>query len=394
MDRPGFTDALRAVVRRELRALRHDGWLLALVTWWPLLMVVVVAATFPAGLPRDLPLRVVDHDRSATSPQLARFIGQAPTLRVDGSPADDADAFAAVRRGDAVGLLVVPEGFERRLRTGGPNALQLFVNGQLSTAASVMQSDVQVAVTLFSAGAELQIRTAHGEPAAAALGAVEPLRPGLVTLFNGAMNYEGFLVPALGAALVQMFAMFTTVVLIGRELREATVPAWLAAAGGRPGAALAGKLVVGMVPLLAIGWGLVGWLVLAREFTVAGSLPLLLAAWGLMVAANAALGVLVIGLASGLRLGLSAAGFITSPAFTYGGVAFPVAAMPLLAQGWSAALPLTHFLRLQSEQWWMGAPWPVSMGSAAALTAFALLPWFAAPAIVRRMARPAAWRHP
>lgn len=389
---PSFGAAVRAAAARELVAVRTDGWLLALVTWWPLLMVVIVVATFSAGLPRDLPLRIVDHDRSATSRQLARFLGQAPSLQVAGA-ADDADAWAAVRRGDAVGLLRVPEGFERQLKSGGAVRLPLFVNGQLSTAASVMQSDVQVATTLFSAGAELQSRIAHGEAAAVALGAVEPLRPGLITLFNGAMNYEGFLAPALGAAIVQMFAMFVTVVLVGRELRHGTVPAWLAAAGGRPLAALAGKLAVGLVPLWALGWGLLAWLVFARGFAVQGSFGVLAAAWAVMVLANAAMGLVVIGLALGVRMGLSAAGFITSPAFTYGGIAFPVAAMPLAAQAWSTALPLTHFLRLQSEQWWMGAPWAVSMGSALWLLGFAVLPWFAAPALVRRMARPASWGH-
>lgn len=383
-----------AVVRRELRALWASPWDLALVSWWPLLLLAIVWWTFAAGLPRGLPLVWVDHDRSATSRQLLQLLEASPTLSLDQHLMDEGAAMHAVRSGQAVGWLVVPRDFERDIKAGHSPLLHLQVNGQQSTTAGMVKSQVQTAVTVFSAGVELKIRSAQGEPAAAAMGNLEPLRPGLVTMFNGPMNYEAFLVPALGAALLQLVAMFAGVACVGRELRHGTLPGWLAAAGGRAGAALVGKLLVNLLPLALLSVGLVCGLAYGRGFAVQGSLAWLLAGHGLALLANATIGVVAVLASRSLRMGLSLAGVIASPAFTYGGAGYPLMAMPAAAQLWANLLPLTHLLRLQSEQWGMGAPVAYAAGDLAALVAMATLPWLLVPWLLRRCVQPDAWGRP
>ena len=384
----------RAAIGREMRALRRSPWELALVTWWPLLLLGILWWTFAAGLPRGLPLVWVDHDRSASSRQLLRLLEASPTLSLALQAADENEAMHQVRSGQAVGWLAVPRDFERQIQGGHAPTLHLQVNGQQSTAAGMVKSQVQTAVALFSAAAELKIRTAQGEPLATALGNAEPLRPGLTTLFNGTMNYEAFLVPALGAALLQLLAMFAGVACVGRELRHGTAPAWLASAGGRLLPALAGKLLVNLLPLALLSVALVLGLSLLRGFRVEGSLALLLLAHVLALVANAALGVVAVLAARSLRMGLSLAGVVASPAFTYGGAGYPLMAMPLAAQAWALALPLTHLLRLQSEQWGMGAPAAYAAGDLAALIALAVLPWLLMPPLIKRGLRPEAWGRP
>ena len=113
-----------------------------------------------------------------------------------------------------------------------------------------------------------------------------------------------------------------------------------------------------------------------------------------MCVGSAGLGLLAIALSLSLRMGLSIAGFITSPAFTYSGFVFPLMAMPPLAQAWALVLPLTHCAEVQSQQWWMGAsPW-ASWPHMAALLGWAVLPWFLSPWLMRRMAQPTAWGRP
>ena len=56
------------------------------------------------------------------------------------------------------------------------------------------------------------------------------------------------------------------------------------------------------------------------------------------------------------REGLSFTGFISAPSFAFSGVTFPFLAMSPAAQRWANALPLTHYLNLQTAQLQMGAP--------------------------------------
>ena len=384
----------RAVAWREWRALRGSGWDLALVSWWPLLLLGILWWTFTAGLPRALPLVWLDQDHSASSRQLLRLLQASPTLSLQQQAADENEAMHRVRSGGAVGWLVVPRDFEREIQQGRSPALFLQVNGQQSTASGMVKSQVQTAVAMFSAGAELKIRTAQGEPLAQALGNAEPLRPGLSTLFNGTMNYEAFLVPALGTALLQLLAMFAGVACVGRELRNGSVPAWLASAGGRALPALTGKLLVNLAPLALLSAAMVFGLALGRGFAIEGSAALLLAAHALALVANAALGVVAVLAARSLRMGLSIAGVVASPAFTYAGAGYPLLAMPPFAQAWAALLPLTHLLRLQAEQWGMGAPAAYAADDLAALVAMAVLPWLLVPMLLRRALSPAAWGRP
>jgi ABC-2 type transport system permease protein len=385
---------LGVVARRELLALRASPWDLALVTWWPLLLLAIVWWTFAAGLPRGLPLVWVDHDRSASSRQLLQLLEASPTLDVGQHVTDEGAALHAVRSGAAVAWLVVPRHFERDIQAGHSPLLHLQVNGQQSTAAGMVKSQVQTVVTVFSAGVEMKIRNAQGEPAAQAMNNLEPLRPGLLTMFNGPMNYEAFLVPALGTALLQLVAMLAGAACVGRELRHGSLPGWLASAGGRASTALAGKLLVNLAPLLLMSAALVCGLAWGRGFAVQGSMPLLLAGHGLALLASATIGVVAVLAARSLRMGLSLAGLIGSPAFTYAGAGYPLMAMPVAAQAWASLLPLTHLLRLQSEQWSMGAPAAYAAGDLAVLLAMATLPWLLVPSLVRRCNRPEAWGRP
>jgi ABC-2 type transport system permease protein len=105
-----------------------------------------------------------------------------------------------------------------------------------------------------------------------------------------------------------------------------------------------------------------------------------------------AMGAVVAAATRSLRTALSATGFITAPAFAFGGVAFPIVAMPWGAQLWAKALPYTHYIRLQMEQLQMGAPLAVSLATPmwmAVATAVGL----AATAVALRSAaaQPASW---
>ena len=354
----GVLQAFATSARREAAWLQRSRWDLAMISWVPLLAVAFLWWTFSAGLPNRLPIGVLDQDHSALSRQLIRFLQATPGLQVVRPYDNTTEVTQAMRRAEVYAVVSIPPDFARSLKQGRAAQITLLHNAQLGTHSSLIQRDVRSAVGTLSAGVELAARNKRGEPALATLVSIEPIKTSLVTLFNPSLNYEQFLAAALIPALLHILAMTAGAWAVGRELRDRTVADWLRphASWGSTAAALLGKL---LWPLL--GLGLVGtlamlWLTLGRGWHPAGSLAWVLLALWAFLALSLAMGALASSASRSLRTGLSATGFITAPAFAFGGVGFPLQSMPVLARGWAEVLPYTHYIRLQMEQLQMAAP--------------------------------------
>jgi ABC-2 type transport system permease protein len=347
-----------ASARREFALLRTRPWDLAMITWVPLLAVLLIWWIFSAGLPERLPIGVLDQDRSALSRQIVRFLDATPGLRVV-QRFDDEGAMARALTSGAVDAAVqLPRDFDREVKQGRTGQVVLLHNAQLGTHSSLIQRDVRTVVATVSGGVELAVRNKRGESMIAARATMEPLKAGTVALFNTSGDYEQFLGAALIPALLHILAMTAGAWAVGRELRDRSIGGWL---GATPRwhealAALAGKLALPFASLSLVGIAAMLWITAGRGWHPVGSLGWTLFALVVFLALSVALGGFVAALTRSLRTALSATGFITAPAFAFGGVGFPLVAMPALAQLWAALLPYTHYIRVQMEQLQMGAP--------------------------------------
>ncbi|WP_398498975.1 ABC transporter permease [Variovorax sp.] len=347
-----------ASARREFALLRTRPWDLAMITWVPLLAVLLIWWIFSAGLPERLPIGVLDQDRSALSRQIVRFLDATPGLRVV-QRFDDEGAMARALTSGAVDAAVqLPRDLNREVKQGRTGQVVLLHNAQLGTHSSLIQRDVRTVVATVSGGVELAVRNKRGESMIAARATMEPLKAGTVALFNTSGDYEQFLGAALIPALLHILAMTAGAWAVGRELRDRSIGGWLGAAPRwhEALAALAGKLALPFASLSLVGIAAMLWITAGRGWHPVGSLGWTLFALVVFLALSIALGGFVAALTRSLRTALSATGFITAPAFAFGGVGFPLVAMPALAQLWAALLPYTHYIRVQMEQLQMGAP--------------------------------------
>jgi ABC-2 type transport system permease protein len=220
-------------------------------------------------------------------------------------------------------------------------------------------------VGTLSAGIEMAARNKRGEPALGVQVSMEPVHTGAVPLFNVSLDYERFLAVQLFPALLHILAMTAGAWAVGTHLRDRTLVDWLGTAPTRLDAVVAvtAKLawplvslgLVGTLALLGITW--------ARGWEPAGSVAWTVAALWVFLTLSIVMGALASAALRSLRMGLSATGFVTAPAFAFSGVGFPLLAMPEGARLWAKALPFTHFARVQTEQLLMGAPLRVSLAT-------------------------------
>ncbi|MCV2367508.1 ABC transporter permease [Roseateles oligotrophus] len=379
------------VLGREWARLRASPFDLAMLSWLPLLMGLLLIWTFAAGLPTRLPIGILDGDHSALSRQLSRMLDAAPGLQIAAQFSDEGEMQRALRAGRVYGALVMPAGFSDEIKQGRAAKLALLHNAQFATHSGLIQKDVRTVVGTLSAGIEIIAREKRGQSALAAHEGFEPLRANLQAIYNPTLNYQQFLAAALLPALLHMLAMVAGAWAVGVELRDATAPQWLAAGQGQVLPAVLLKLLP--ATLLLNGVNLILWLLMWQLGLVQrDALAVLLGLHALMLALYWGLGAFVALASRSLRTALSAAGFITAPAFAFSGLAFPLMAMPGGARQWAEALPLAWVLEAQVGLLQQGRAAAALLPLAGWLSLVTALLLLASAALLKRAAvTPACW---
>jgi len=334
--------AFRTSMAREWRFLARSPWDLALLTWLPLLLCGAIAWQLSGGVIRDLPVLLIDQDKTMISRDLAIRIEASPGLSLAGRVPDLATAEEMIRaRRAQAALLVPPDTAQRALRGEAP--LILYFNASYPAAAAAVQREAGAIVDAANA------RLARERIAAiAAPGSVRPAPVRAVTAiaWNAPASQELQLVSLLHPALLHLLFMLAVVSAFGRELRDGTIGEW------SPGvAALAGK----SAPYLAVfmGWGLLAifWLAGVRGWHFAGSFTLFVAGYAAMYLAYLGVAVLLLGATRTLSQSLSITGLYAGASFAFAGAIFPLEQASAFARVWAGALPYTHFARLLARTW-------------------------------------------
>ena len=335
--------AFRRSARREWRILLSSPWELALATWLPWLCLIVLALLLRQGLPRELPVAVVDEDRSARSRELLRLIDAAPAVATTPFQSLN-DAWDAARSLDVYAVLYVP-----------PDAAVTFVyyNASYPSAGTAVARDAQSA--LASAGRS-------------------PVVVQTTTPFNPSRSLERYLLPLIFPAILSFALCLAVVSALGRELRDRTADAWLRSARGAPLPVVLGKILPYVLLFSLYGVVSFAWLASMGTGRVEGSLLMLFAGYLLMIVAYGAIGLLLVGATKKMGESLSVTTLYAGASLAYSTITFPSEGAPMFAKVWSALLPYTTYAKLQAEQLSMRASWETSLPHIVVLTLFIVLP--------------------
>jgi len=355
MTAPSFA----SMTAREWRVLWRDPWLLALVSWVPLLLFFLMWAIFSQGIARDLPLGVVDLDKSRISRALIRHYDASPALATTSHYLDVQEGAAALRAGEIYGLVILPANLEKQTMLGRPPAVDAFVNSQFLLIGKLINSALLQAQGTFVGKIEIAKNLATGAPVFdRALATAMPIASQVTPLFNSNNHYAQFLVSAMLPAVWQILMVAVTVLSLAAEQRRDGLQEWL---GASPIKALIAKFL----PLILLFW-LHGLLFLWGMYIflgwpMHGNWTLLLFAQLVTVCASLAAASLFFFLTLDAARGLSLAAAYTAPGLAFMGVTFPVTDMTLPATLWRSLLPISHYIEIQFGQVNYGAPLQAAM---------------------------------
>ncbi|GIU07771.1 ABC transporter [Shewanella morhuae] len=339
-----------ALVRRELRALWHDPWQLALVSYIPLLGIFCLWWLFSAGLPRQLPVAIVDQDHSQLSRMLTRQLKANPVTEPQNFT-DLTAAVTAMQQAKVYAIVVFPYDMKKDLLTGHKPTIDVRYNSQFLLVGKLLSSQIQLSLgegLLHVAGLK---QLASGTPKSQVAVNLSPIKSQTTALFNRNNNYIGFLVPPVLVALWQLLSMLVMANSLNRELHlnpmnvdsdtyhgvsnVLTVAFW---------PKVLAKMVLFTPILMLQGGFILVWLYLYLGLPVAGSLASLLLAQSVMLLAVWSLVLLVFVVMRDSARVISFCTALFAPAFAFMGITFPTHEMPQLAQWWRLIMPSSHYI--------------------------------------------------
>ena len=366
-----------AVIRREWkRILGRPIYLVSSV----LVMVfcyIFFLSIFSDGMPRSLPIGVVDLDQSYVSRTFVRNMDAVPNVHVVKQYVDYGEARDAMQRGDIYAFYTLDKGFGRKLMSSQQPDYSFYVNEAYIVAGSLTYKELIYMSNLGIAFVQKKMLELKGEEVIdkEILAIVQPISNDSHMIANPYVNYGVYLLNMMLPGIMQMLILLMTVFTIGFEMKMNTTPELMKTANKSMLAALLGKLLPYTLLFSILGIG--GNLVLYKfmHYPMNGSLLRYSFATVLFVMAYQAIGVMFIGLLPSLREALSLVAVYAILGVSFTGFTFPIEAMPRGVQVFQHLFPTRYYFKIYVAEALNGAPIRYSLIYFAVLAAFMLLPF-------------------
>lgn len=349
----------------------------------PLLSSTLLLYMMHEGLPKEMPVAVVDEDQSSTSRALIRsldaFQGAQVTLRASTMP----EALSAMRRGEVYGIYHIPAGLQAEAGSSRQPKLHYYTNSAYLMAGSFVFRDMKTLSELASAKVGLQTGQARGKTEEEILATVQPITVRSEVMSNPWLNYSAYLTTTLLPGLLQLMIFLLTAYTIGREVKHGTAEAWLKRNGGSMARALSSKLLPQTISFLTVGWAIQLTLYVGMGYPLQASWWTMALAMLLLVLAAQALGVFFFALIPIPRMAISLGSLLGMLSFSISGMSVPVSSMIAPMQTLSFLFPLRYYYRIGISQALLGAPWSEALPYYLGLLAFLLLPLLTLPRLKR-----------
>ena len=216
-----------AVWWREYRSILADPGALLIFFGAVVFYSIVYPIPYGPEVLKEVPLAVVDLDRSALSRKLIRMVDANEYVRVAFRETQMARAETEVLAGKAGGILVVPGGFQRKILRGEQADVGIFSDAGYLLVYRQVYTGLLHATRTLSAGIEIRRLRAGGMAEGQALASRDPLALITRPLFNPATGYATYVVPAVLLLILQQTLLIGIGLLGGTEretsaLRPAT----------------------------------------------------------------------------------------------------------------------------------------------------------------------------
>jgi ABC-2 type transport system permease protein len=322
------------IIVKEILQLRQDRRMLPMLFLAPVVQIVVFGFAVNTDV-TDVPLVLVDQDRTAASRELVRRFEGSGYFEVVGTEADARGIDDWLVTGRAQLALVIAAGYGKELESGRTPELQVIADGTDSTSANIALGYARAIVA--SEEAELVSRSRMPP---AAVGRIE-LVPRV--WYNPDLLSRWFYVPAVLAMILMLMTMLLSAMAVVREKEIGTMEQ-LIVTPIRSWQLLVGKLlpfgVIGFIQVFLV----TAVAVFGFGVPLRGSFWLLLGLTMLFLLNTLGLGLLVSTVVRNQQQAMMTAAFVFMVPMIYlSGLIFPIENMPRGIQLVTHVIPLRYY---------------------------------------------------
>jgi ABC-2 type transport system permease protein len=321
------------LIRKELIELRRDPRLFGILILAPVVQLVLLGYAATTDV-KDVPLVVVDADRSRQSRTLIARFEASENFKIAGLMGSTGEIDRWLDRGDAWMALSIPPDYGRRLDARRPVSLQVVADGTDANSTNVAMGYARALV----AGYVQELAAGSGAAAA------PPVSVEIRVWFNPRLESRDFMVPGIVALLLLVVTTNLSAMAIVREkeigtleqLNVTPLQRWELIAGKLLPYGMVGVIDVVLVLVVAIYW---------FEVPMRGSIPLLFGLSLVYLLCTLGLGLFVSSISSTQQQAmLTTVFFFMMPMIYLSGFVFPIENMPEWIQPATYLIPLRYFL--------------------------------------------------
>lgn len=359
---------------RELRRMATQPiyWFCMVIA--PLFCYIFFTSLMKQGLPENLPMGLVDEDRTTTTRNLARNLDAFQMSDITHEFANVTEARKAVQKGEVYGFYLIPHGTTKQAQLQRVPTVSFYTNYSYLVAGSLLYRDMRMMSELASGAASRTVLYAKGATERQAMAYLQPIVIDMHAIGNPWLNYNVYLSNIIIPGMLGIFIFMITVFSLGSELKFDTADELMASSNNSIIVALTSKLLPQTIVFLLMGSIYILLLYGYLHFPCNCGIWRMWSVMALFVLACQGMGVFMFTMLPTLRLGLSFASLWGVISFSISGMSFPVMAMHHILQGLANLFPLRHYYLLYVNCALDGYPlanaWPFAM----ALLGFVVLP--------------------
>jgi len=331
----------------ELNSIKASWYKLFLITVLPIVSFILIIAIFRSGVVRDMPIVVVDNDKSQLSRMVLTNLDASPTIHINTMSNSTKEALDLVKSTKAYAVVVIPNHFAKDTLLGKQPHVTAMINTQYILIGKILTSALTSTIMTSSAQVEYVKNLVDIQVPHATINSIAPIGMQITPFFNMYQNYFYFLVSALLPAIWQIFIVIVTLVSVGIMFKEKREKTFFKDTKYIP-AKLVGMMLPYTFAFMALGTGYLLYLYSMWEFQ--GSFTVLLLGMFFTVVAYQVIALLLFVTGFDYARSLSLGAVYTAPAFAFLGITFPIYNMNGFALFWRDILPVSHYMQLQLSQ--------------------------------------------